>query len=265
MPDLLINFRLCHAGVYNFTRHVPHDVECRTIQMPMYESTEAQKVNNPWAFYVKWLASKWAIPCDQIASVAWHRDDEDCDSKRPFADDICLGESRTMCMHFVTEWSAMVQLQPCGAHLHEGHVSKGGVKRGFKFVEGHKRRVTVSQPKRTEFDTQTLLRPLLNRLGIEVSDVEGFEYHLPGQDCSESNHLEGRLEPPGWETPWHVHMLVNNSAALAKLVPGEIRLASSVGGLAHGEQAEKSPSGLASSRTDSAAAMTGRTLAGKDP
>ncbi|KAK5710331.1 hypothetical protein LTR17_018980 [Elasticomyces elasticus] len=146
-----ISFRLCDAGVYPMPRTVSPEIENQVVQWPMKISTMEKDVGNEWD----------EIPYELIKEVHYHRDDQPCDRMAPWAGKIVLMSMNPICLHFITEWSAVIRLEPCGFIQETTYVhASNPEKRSVVLVKGQRH------------SAKSLVKDILAAYGISFEDVD---------------------------------------------------------------------------------------------
>ncbi|KAK5729022.1 hypothetical protein LTR15_002163 [Elasticomyces elasticus] len=175
-----ISFRLCDAGVYPMPRTVSPEIENQVVQWPMKIST----------------MEKDEIPYEHIKEVHYHRDDQPCDRMAPWAGKIVLMSMNPICLHFITEWSAVIRLEPCGFVHETGYVrASNPEKRSVVLVKGQ------------QHSAKSLVKDILSTYGIGFEDVHSIHYHhrsvCPGGG-QQSREFEGAIRQLGYDQVYHL-------------------------------------------------------------
>ncbi|TKA72857.1 hypothetical protein B0A55_07702 [Friedmanniomyces simplex] len=199
-----VDFRLCDAGIYPYPRTVSPGVDGRVVPYAMRPSSDRRRLSNDWDRCIRYLTDKFEIPFDGITEVHWHRQEESCSSIRPFAGKVILYTSGTICLHFITKWTEMLVLHPCGFHIG---------KNGSPFAEAERRLVRIPLYKGVRYSREGVARAFLAVEGVPEGDVAEVLYHPHGEECATMIPFGGKLEGQGWDRPVHMHLRLKTGEA----------------------------------------------------
>jgi len=167
--------------------------------------------------------------------VLYHPMQQECKHMAPFANEVRLDESYTLCLHIITRWTALITFHPCAVVFQKKEMPI--------CVEPHERRSVIVVNKGPEIHSwEDIFGNLLHYCTIPYSDVEDLEYHLEDEACDKAVPLPMVLENPGWNQALHIHIRVKDDRAFAKATKAEEELMKPVA-LALLEEQEGAPPG----------------------
>ncbi|KAK4889672.1 hypothetical protein LTR27_011564 [Elasticomyces elasticus] len=127
----------------------------------------------------------------------------------PWAGKIVVMSMNPICLHFVTEWSAVIRLEPCGFIQETTYVhASNPEKRSVVLVKGQRH------------SAKSLVKDILAAYGISFEDVDTIFYHhhsvclVPNRPFRE---FEGAIREHGYNQVYHLVIALKRKEDMIKV------------------------------------------------